>query len=309
MLNTLSNLTPGLDIGIVEPVLVESLMSFAVCLDEHLVTNELVNLVIDNNDGDPHPINGRITIERTASDGWTVEIVPGFRPKAVPGALEFCDLLAPSEQNAGRRLVGPHTSVREATTDRLGTLLVRAAEILILHHELFNCVRITFVEDLASFSDGFAKSIRSIVRCSGSYFALGKKKLRDGLIKDSDRWMPENLRQLESVFPGIIVSKRLVNKRFAVMVTRDAKGWPRSVFYVKNLGKKFDVFAVFRWNGTDFVPTDTDLFEMFVPKDYIAQRACGPDFATDTEILYFFPEVASRLGISTRPPRDDASDD
>lgn len=283
-------------------------MDIASCLEEHLLINELVNLVVDNGVGDPYPSDGRISIERTSSDGWTVEVVPGLKLDATRGALDFFDVLAPSEQNVGRRLVGPHMSVRESTTATLGALLVRATEILILHHGLFENARISFVEDLGTLLEDFAKSIRRIARASGGSFALGKKGLREGLIKDSDRWMGENLRKLESVFPGMIVSHRLANKKFAVMVTRDAKGHPRSVFYLENRGKKFDVFTVYRWNGEDFVPTDMELFEGFVPKNYRAQRACGPEFATDTEILHFFPEVASRFGISTKPHGEGETD-
>ena len=280
---------------------------FVGSVERHLSVNGLIHLLVGKPTYPAHERDSRITIERLQDDTWSLEVILGVAlGSRTLGLPSFFGWLQPESENYGRRLVGNHKTIREVTTEGLLQALVQSVELITLYEQLFDSVRLTVLESSDSLSEPFAKDLRKVIRAHRTLDGFCKDKVRQNLAKQSGDWRLSMPNQAPNSNLHVTMETLIYRKTFALLATFDATGLPRALFYVENTGKKFGTYRVYRWNGRDFVPTNSELFvEFSAPSTFAPSHSFGPRYISEEMLGYFFPEVATRLGIHPSATRGD----
>lgn len=279
-------------------------------IQKHLIVNDFFHLLVGSALSPASDRDSRLAIERLSQDAWSLELILSkpFGARTI-GLPSFFGWLEPDEENWGRRLVGPHKTFMEATQEGLAGSVLEAVELMTLYEQLFDDVKISFLEDSKSLDEEFAKELRRIARSRSTVGGFSKAKVRNSLTKDSGNWREA----LPNLFPEsefhVVRESLAVTKTYALMATFDSSGLPRTIYYIQNTGGKFKSRSVFRWNGQDFVPTNSQMFSGFsLQGTYSTNRSHGPDFISVEMLNFFFPEVSARLGLYPNGSAGDCND-
>ena len=306
----MSNFSIGADTKVSSPEIIDAVNEITRTVQLNLAVNDFIHLLVGSDSAPTNDGNSRLTIERLAHDAWSLELILSkpFGAKTL-GLPTFFGWLEPEEESWGRRLVGPHKTFMEVTHLGLSYSILQAVELITLYEQLFDDVRLWFLEDPKSLSEDFAKGLRGIARSRSNVGGFANEKVRKAISKGSGDWRMS----LPNLFPDSELhftrESLAATKAFALMATFDSTGLPRTIFYIQNKGKNFKSISVFRWNGLEFVPTSTELFSTFcLPKDYSTSRSSGPHFVSFEMLDFFFPEVSARLGLEPNGPEAGSSD-